>query len=402
MSPRPEIVCLAALIVCLGLSADRRSLCLSPLRHQLSRSPSLYLYLQLQSPLPCLLLSPLIYALFIVGQIPASLTFAISLHIRNIFFASRVSSANVQHHDMAHRPRSVPPAIDAKWAEMRRKHEEETDDFLRKVTKSRAELEDRADQARKHLLAKHLQAEQVFWSANGPGSRISMTPVPAARNGLVQTARRTQGTATPVPTKKSAPAKASTPVKAPVSVKKAASVKAAAHAKNRVPAWNPPAPAPALPRMEVRPIRETPSQTLAQESARSAKPPSWRVQKDGYNDVIVLSSDDEEDPVPGKTKPVAPKKTPVASTPVNMNKAQQPQTTVAPTRMSTAPKPMFTSTAQQPDTTQESMEDESASSDYSTNNFASTLPEATLEFFGGFSRAPVVSTLALCVILIMY
>lgn len=271
---------------------------------------------------------------------------------------------------------------------MRRKHEAETNKFVRDVAKNRAEFEGRVDKARKQLLAKHQEAERVFWSEND-GSRISMTPAPAATNGRVQTLRNTQGAAT-VAKGTSAPSKKSASAKTPAPVKKSAPAKTAPPIKKPVPTWNP-GPAPALPRMELDPGRKTPQQTPAQEAARPAKPPSRKPQKDVDNDITILSSDDEG-PIFVKAKPVASRKTPVISKPVNTNTTPQPKTPVTPMRTSTLPKPMFTPPVGQPETIDDDMEDGSESLELTDNNFASTLPEATLEFFGGFAKAPMVSS----------
>ncbi|KAH7392419.1 hypothetical protein DE146DRAFT_758141 [Phaeosphaeria sp. MPI-PUGE-AT-0046c] len=260
---------------------------------------------------------------------------------------------------MAQRFRNVPPEIDAKWMEFRRKHEEETDNFQRNVAKNRAQFENRVDKAKQSLLVKHLEEERMFWSKNGPGSRISRTPAPAARNSQVQTTRKPQGTATPargIP----APSKAPTPSKVPAPAKKPASAKPTAPAKTPVPTWTP-GPAPALPRMAVLPARKTASQTHTQESARPSMPSPRVARKGGDNEVIVLSSDDEADPIPSKKK------------------------SAAPTKISTVSKPVDTNTAQPPKPTQESIVQEYASPESVINKFSSTLPEATLEFFGGLS-----------------
>lgn len=339
------------------------------------------------SPLAATIAFTCLYSLvvFIVGQIPPSLTFVTVPHPRRILVPSRKLPENIQHSSMAGRPRNVPQEVDARWVKYLMKHQAEIADFQGHVAKKRAELDDRVnkartefdehlEQARRHLLARHLEEERVFWSKNGPGSRISVTPAPAVRNN--QTPRMPQRTATPArgapaSTKKFAPSKTPAPSKAPAPVKNPALAKTTAPAKRPVPTWTP-GPAPALPRMEVLPARDTIPKIPVQEPARPTKTSCPVVQKGIKNEVIDLCSDDGTEPIPSKNKSAPPEKTATASMLVNTTNSQQLN-------------PTEESTVQEPD-----------SPEHTVNNSTSALPEASLEFFGDLPRTQVVSFTADC------
>jgi hypothetical protein len=85
---------------------------------------------------------------------------------------------------MASPSKNMPADINAEWLALRQKHQDESNNFQRAVARGKAEFDDRAERARKNLLAKHLQEERDFWSRNDEARKGASS---TAKAGQAQT-----------------------------------------------------------------------------------------------------------------------------------------------------------------------------------------------------------------------
>jgi hypothetical protein len=85
---------------------------------------------------------------------------------------------------MASPSKNMPADINAEWLALRQKHQDESNNFQRAVARGRAEFDDRAERARKNLLAKHLQEERNFWNKNDEARKGASS---TAKAGQAQT-----------------------------------------------------------------------------------------------------------------------------------------------------------------------------------------------------------------------
>jgi hypothetical protein len=180
---------------------------------------------------------------------------------------------------MAPPPRNIPAEVEAKWLALRQKHQDESNNFQRLVAKNRAEFEDRAEKARKALLAKHLDEERGFWSNNDQDLKDATSTIKSAQ---VQTPGRPNSSAA---TSRIAPPPTKTSVSSSASPRRPA----------RLPVTPPP--------------RASSLVKLSQAPPRPTKPNPRRTQNKGVSEVINLCSDDEEDSTPTKKTPVVRKAT---------------------------------------------------------------------------------------------
>jgi hypothetical protein len=217
-------------------------------------------------------------------------------------------------------PKDVTPDVNSKWLALRQKHQEDTDEFQRDVTRRRAEFESRIVLSRKRLLQKHIGEEAEFWGGHGRGPSVAKSATPARNTVRFQTPTSAQvysttseKTATPVPP---CPTPKKTQQLPPVTPRKAPQPTKANQA--------PPAP--------------TKSRPLAS-------------QKQGVREVIDLCDSDDDD------LPVA-KKTPVLR------------------------KPMAQSSGRQRPIVHEPEHQDSEMSEATFEDIRSTIPQATLELFG--------------------
>jgi hypothetical protein len=161
---------------------------------------------------------------------------------------------------MAAPPRNIPPEINAEWLALRQKHQDESSNFQRAVVRNKAELENRAETARKALLAKHLREEHDFWSRNAEARKSASS---TAKAGQAQISG---------PTKSNGKTAATPARSAPV-------------------------------RLSVTPPRTSSSVGSSRPPPRPMKPNPRQTQNKGVSEVINLCSDDEEDSPPTKAMP---------------------------------------------------------------------------------------------------
>lgn len=225
---------------------------------------------------------------------------------------------------MAHPPKNILPKLNSKWLALRQQHQNESENFQRMVTKNRAEFEARVDAARKKLLAQHIGEESEFWSQHGQAAAPAKTAAPTVQSAQTQPQGGVRGSM-------------------------------AASSKKATPIAKTPVPQPATPRMQLQPP-VTPSRAPQQPKMQQVppaprKPQRQPVQQPGRCEVVDLCSDDDEDISASQNKPA---KKPDPLPPVR----QQP-------------------VAQEP-AAQDSMDIDGAS-----NSTAFSIPEASIELFGG-------------------
>jgi hypothetical protein len=220
---------------------------------------------------------------------------------------------------MAYPPKAIPPELNSEWLALRQKHQDDSDNFQRMVNKNRAEFVARVDAARKKLLATHISEEKGFWSQHGQAVGTPKKATSTASTARMQISSSARSSVTP-------------------------------SSKTATPTAKIPAPRPALPRMQ------TPSEASQQPKGPQVppapkKPQRAPVQQQDRHEVIDLCSDDDED------------------FPVLYDEPAKKPEPPPPARK----KPIV----------EYAVEQDSMDIDETSNDMSFSIPEASIELFGG-------------------
>jgi hypothetical protein len=195
---------------------------------------------------------------------------------------------------MAQLHKNLPPEINSKWLALRQKHQEDSSDFQRAVTKSKAEFDARVELARKKLLQKHMSEESEFWNNHGRGPAVAKDPASASKSAKLQT---------PATAKKNIAASRT----ATIPVPKAANFRPPTSSTQR--------------HLPTTPLKASQSVNAARTPQAPTKSRLRPAQKQRLHEVVDLCSSDDEDNLPFAETPIVPKY--VAQSPVRDRSAIQ-------------------------------------------------------------------------------